>query len=130
MILTDTSVWVEFLRGSQHPARAALREILEREEAAIAPPIVMELLAGVPPGRSSLEMRQRLLAMRVLPLGLADYEDAAEVYRLCRRAGETVRSLLDCLIAVVAIREDMEVLHADRDFDVIARHTDLRVLEV
>ena len=35
---------------------------------------------------------------------------------------------MDCLIAAVAIRERAHVLHRDRDFDVIARHTDLRLL--
>ncbi len=128
MILADTSAWVEFLQGSEHPARVVLRGSLEREDAVTAPPIVMELLAGIPRGGSPMELRARLLALPVLPLGLADYEDAAEVYRLCRRAGETVRSLIDCLIAAVAIREDVDVLHVDRDFEVIARHTELRTV--
>lgn len=43
------------------------------------------------------------------------------------RAGEPVRSGMDCLIAAVAIRDDATLLHADRDFDVIARHTELRI---
>jgi predicted nucleic acid-binding protein len=32
-----------------------------------------------------------------------------------------------CLIAAVAIRNDVPVLHHDADFDVLARHTPLRV---
>jgi predicted nucleic acid-binding protein len=41
--------------------------------------------------------------------------------------GETVRKLVDCLIAAVAVRADIEVLHADADFATLARHTELRV---
>ena len=64
--------------------------------------------------------------LRVYPI---DYEEAAALYRHCRRRGETVRNLMDCLIAAVAIRNGAPVLHADVDFDVLARHTDLRVYE-
>jgi len=60
--------------------------------------------------------------------GLADHEAAAGIRRACRAGGETVRSTMDRLIAAVAIRERAHVLHRDRDFDVIARHTDLRLL--
>jgi predicted nucleic acid-binding protein len=48
------------------------------------------------------------------------------LYRLCRSEGETVRALTACLIAVVALRTSVAVLHSDRDFDVLARHTGLR----
>ena len=65
---------------------------------------------------------------RVRPagVGLADFESAAELYRLCRSRGATVRKLMDCLIAAVAIREKVTVLHNDRDYEVLARHTRLR----
>jgi predicted nucleic acid-binding protein len=57
----------------------------------------------------------------------SDFEDAAAVARMCRRGGDTPRSQLDCLITAVALRSDAEVLHRDRDFDMIARHTPLRI---
>ena len=34
---------------------------------------------------------------------------------------------MDCLIAAVAIRAGIPVLHNDKDFDVLARHTDLQI---
>jgi predicted nucleic acid-binding protein len=60
----------------------------------------------------------------------SDYDAAAALYRRCRRQGETVRKLIDCLIAAVAIRATIPVLHNDRDFDVLARHTELQVAPV
>jgi predicted nucleic acid-binding protein len=60
----------------------------------------------------------------------SDYDAAALLYRQCRRQGETVRKLIDCLIAAVAIRAGIAVLHNDRDFDVLARHTELQVAPV
>ena len=59
--------------------------------------------------------------------GLADYEAAADLSRRCRAAGETVRNLTDCLIAAVAVRSGATLLHRDHDFEVIARHTPLRI---
>lgn len=88
----------------------------------------MELLAGA--ARPERHARLRRLLYRYEPLllnGLPDYEAAAELYRTCRRAGETVRKMTDCLIAAVAIRNDASVLHRDSDFDALARHTPLRI---
>ena len=61
------------------------------------------------------------------PTGAMHYDDAAALYRLCRREGETVRKLIDCLIGAVAIRANAPILHNDADFDVLARHTDLKI---
>ncbi len=64
----------------------------------------------------------------VLPLeGLADFEEAASLYRACRDAGETLRALSDRPIAVPIIRAGASLLHNDRAFDVIARHSELKI---
>jgi predicted nucleic acid-binding protein len=90
--------------------------------------VVMEVLAGARDDSHWERLRRLLFSFDFLPLaGLSDYEDAAALYRQCRRAGKTPPSLTDCLIAVVAIRAGAELIHADRDFDTIARHAPLRI---
>ena len=87
----------------------------------------MEVLAG---GRDEIHVRklERTLARATLVMTApTHYTLAATLYRACRRGGDTVRTMLDCLIAAVAIDADLPVLHADRDFDVLARHTPLRI---
>jgi predicted nucleic acid-binding protein len=64
----------------------------------------------------------------VLPTEPADYEEAAALYRACRRGGETVRKLIDCLIGATAIRMSIPVLHMDNDFEVLARHSALQIV--
>ena len=87
----------------------------------------MELLAGTRNRGDHARLRARLVALPRLALrGLADFESAADLYRQCRQRGATVRKLMDCLIAAVAVRERATVLHNDRDFEVLARHTRLR----
>ena len=59
----------------------------------------------------------------------SDYEMAGALYRSCRRRGETVRKLIDCLIGAVAVRHGVVVLHADSDFTTLARHTAVAIHE-
>jgi predicted nucleic acid-binding protein len=129
VILADTSAWVEYLRATGSPAHLRLRELVAGEgELATTEVVTMELLAGAATQDEVVRLRRLLLRCQLLPVeGLADYEAAAELYRRCRAGGETVRSLTDCLIAVVAIRHGAALLHRDFDFDVLARHTPLRV---
>jgi hypothetical protein len=129
VILVDTSAWIELLRGTGHPAHVTLRRHLERRAPiATTEPVIMELLAGTPRAPERARLRARLIGLpRLTVRGLGDFESAAELYRRCRGEGATVRRLIDCLIAAVAIRERATVLHNDRDFDVLARHTRLRV---
>jgi predicted nucleic acid-binding protein len=129
VIVADTSAWIEFLRGTSHPVAATLRTLIGADaDLAVTEVVVMELLAGARSGRHLRELRSTLLSFPLLPLeGPADFEEAAVIYRSCRSAGETLRGLTDCLIAVPAIRAEAELLHNDGDFEVIARHAGLRV---
>ena len=132
MILPDSTAWVEFFRGSGEPLHRALLDLVNLgEDLVTSEVVVMELLAGVRTPKDADTFRDVLLEYPVVPLsGVGDYEEAARIYRVCRAAGETVRQMTDCLIAVTAMRADASILHGDRDFDVIARHTDLRVEHV
>lgn len=129
MIVADTSAWIEFLRGSNHPVAHSLSELLGRDaDLGLTEIVFMELLAGARSEDHLRELRSRLIAFPVLRLdGLVDYEDSALIFRRCRAAGETIRRLADCLIAVPVIRAGASLLHNDSDFDVIARHSDLLI---
>lgn len=127
MIVVDTSAWVEFLRDTGSWQCERVDGLLE-DEFAITDVIRMELLAGARDDRHLQRLRGLAARATNLPTEPSDYDHAATLYRACRRCGETVRKLVDCLIAAVAVRHGAEVLHADADFDVLARHTDLRVV--
>jgi predicted nucleic acid-binding protein len=126
MILLDTSAWVEFLRDTGSSVCLRVDELLA-EEVATCHPIRMEVLAGARDEQHLHDLRGLLARASVVPTFPTDYEDAAALYRVCRRRGESVRKLIDCLIAAHAIRAGLPVLHADSDFDVLARHAGLAV---
>lgn len=126
MILIDTSAWVEFLRNTGSPVCLRVDELLD-EDIATCDPVRMEVLAGARDEGHLIDLRRLLARATALAVEPADYETAAGLYRRCRAHGQTVRRLIDCLIAAVAIRIDIPVVHADSDFDVLARHTALRL---
>jgi predicted nucleic acid-binding protein len=126
VILVDTSAWVEFLRDTGSPTCVRVEEVLGGEIATCLP-VRMELLAGARDGKHLDDLRRLLARARLVAPEPTDYDDAAALYRACRRGGATVRRLIDCLIASHAIRAGLPVLHADADFDLIARHTPLQV---
>ncbi len=129
MVLVDTSAWIEFLRDTGSTVCALVDEALSGE-IAVCGAVRMEVLAGARDESHLLSLR-RLLARAVeLPTLASDYEDAAALYRRCRRQGETVRRLIDCLIAASAIRAGASILHNDADFDALARHTELQTYYV
>jgi predicted nucleic acid-binding protein len=132
LIVVDTSAWIELLRRTESRVDLALTRLLQ-DRAAIAATevVVMELLAGARRRDQRAAVEEMLMSIPVLPLeGLGDYEYAADLFDDCRAGGEAVRSLLDCLVAVPAIAAGAAVLHAGRDFEVLARHTPLEVVSL
>ncbi len=126
MVLIDTSAWVEFLRDTGSMVCARVDDLLD-DEIAVCDPIRMEVLAGARDELHLHSLRRLLARATLLPTDPAHFEEAAALFRRCRQEGETVRRLMDCLIAAVAIRSGAPVLHRDGDFDVLARHTELEI---
>ena len=128
MILVDSSAWIEYLRGTRSTTNIRVRALALTPQLAMTDVVVMELRAGARSERERAYLRTFISSFDFLAVaGVQDFEHAAELYRACRRNGETVRKMTDCLIAAVAIRNDAPVLHHDADFDVLARYTPLRV---
>lgn len=119
--LVDTSAWIEWLRDTGSPACRAVQSL--RDDAgsiAVTQPVELELRAGA--SRAGLPRLERLLSGAVL-LDVdpqLDFGAAADLYLATRDAGRPVRAVMSCLIAAVAIRTESVLVHADRDFDVIA----------
>jgi predicted nucleic acid-binding protein len=128
VILADTSAWVEFLRATGSEANLRLHALIEGDQLATTDVVLMELLAGARDDGHRDRLRALLARCEFVAIaGPRDYEDAADVYLACRKAGHPVRALTDCLIASVAMRTGLSVLHSDRDFDAIARHSPLEI---
>jgi hypothetical protein len=118
--LVDTSVWVEVFA---RPTRIRLEDEVPLDGVVSALPIVQEVLQGIRDEGAFRVARDSMLAFQIVePEMRADlFIEAAQLFRTARRAGFTVRSSIDCLIAACAVRHRVGVLHIDRDFDALAR---------
>jgi hypothetical protein len=124
MLLVDTSVWIEVFRK---PGRVRLDRIVDFDDVVTCLPVVQEVLQGFRDERAFHTAREAMYALPMVasPLTRPVFDHAIEIYRAARRAGITIRSGVDCLIAACAISQSLTVLHHDRDFDLIAKVSSL-----
>ena len=129
MYLVDTSVWIDVFR---RPPRVDLESTIGVEAVVTCLPVLQEVLQAFCDDRAFRVARDAVLAFPIVeaPLETVAFEEAVDLFRLARRAGVTVRSSVDCLIAVCAVRNDLTVLHHDRDFDQLARIAPLRARNI
>ena len=120
-ILIDTSAWIDFLNGYASPERRAVAGLVAgEEELCTCGVIVAEVFQGLrrDQGRDDLQrLFRKLLFLEASGIGI--YLRAAEIYRVLRRKGITVRSTIDCLIAALAEEHGCRVLARDRDLKLI-----------
>ncbi len=129
MVLVDTSVWIEvFRRGTS----IRLDDLVDFNDVVTCLPVVQEVLQGFDDERAYRVARDAMIELPLLesPMTFAVFEEAVALYRRGRRAGLTIRSGVDCLIAACALRNDTEVLHKDRDFDALATIAPLRARNI
>jgi predicted nucleic acid-binding protein len=119
--LVDTSAWIEvFRRGSP----LTLDNIVDdREQIVTCLPVIQEVLQGFDDERAFRIAETAMYAFTCVdvPFGRSLVDSAIDLFRRARRAGVTVRSSVDCLIAASALRHGLTVVHCDRDYDQLAR---------
>ncbi len=123
MVLVDTGVWIDWLRGQQTVAAQQLSALLDEGEAALAPIVLQELLQGAASPSALRTLRRRFSALQMLEPGplASTHAEAGALYARCRWAGITPRSPHDCLIAALAIEHQGALLHDAKDFDRISQ---------
>jgi predicted nucleic acid-binding protein len=125
MVIVDTSVWIEVFRRK---APLDLDEYVEFDDIVTCLPIIQEVLQGFRDESAFRKARGAMLSLPVVdsPMTLETFEAAIGLHRTARRAGLTVRSSIDSQIAACALRHDLEVLHRDRDYGLLAKISPLR----
>ena len=118
MIIVDTTVWVDYFRGSRNPETEWLDREVGREEIGVADLILCEVLQGVRSEKDFGHARIVLGEFALFQTGGGELATAAaRNYRTIREEGLTVRKTIDCLIATFCMMNGFTLLHRDRDFD-------------
>jgi len=119
--LIDTSVWVNVLKGD--PKTRSRMESLANQGSSIlmCEPVAMELLAGARKHEVHAinEFIDHFASLEFDTLH--DFRSAGEIRRQLSWQGKTVKSVVDCMIAVLALtNEEIVIVHNDSDFEMIA----------
>jgi predicted nucleic acid-binding protein len=128
ILLVDTSVWIDFFAGRDTPQTRYFKDAIgEGGEVALTGVILAEILQGIPSDSEFARLRKALSSFRILqPASDETYVQAARLYRAGRKRGVTIRSLVDCLIAAIAIENAAAILHKDRDYERISGYAPLK----
>jgi len=128
LILVDSSVWIDYFRGTVNARTERLDQLLGHESLAIGDLILTEVLQGLDDERDFNAVKRMLSSLEVIELGGREIAiQATRNFRTLRRLGVTVRKTIDTVIATRCIEDGYELLHNDRDFEPFVKYLGLRV---
>jgi predicted nucleic acid-binding protein len=128
VILVDSSVWIDYFRGTRSTAAAHLDKLLASEPVLTGDLILAEVLQGFATDADFNQARTLLGSLDIVSMaGAAICMQAAQNFRTLRRKGMSVRKTIDTIIATCCIENDYALLHNDRDFDAFERHLGLKM---
>lgn len=128
MVIVDTTVWVDYLKGRSSPEVDWLDRELTRQRLGLVDLILCEVLQGVPSDTQAAKVQRELQRFAVFETGADVAIAAARNYRHLRAHGYTVRKTVDCLIATFCLENGHRLLHNDRDFEPFEKLLGLSVL--
>ena len=118
MIIVDTTVWVDYLRGTRTSHTDWLDFQLATERVGLTDLILCEVLQGITSAKQFQMVQKELLNFALFETGRVELAiEVAMNYRRLRAAGRTVRKTIECLIATFCLIEGHSLLHNDRDYD-------------
>jgi predicted nucleic acid-binding protein len=127
MVMVDTTVWLDFFSAHSYPHVKTLGNlILNREDICICGIILTEVLQGIRKDSEFRRTRDLFATLIFLPMRYSSFLRSAEIYRKLRRKGITIRKPVDCMIASIAIENEIPLLHNDKDFLPIEKSFGLR----
>jgi predicted nucleic acid-binding protein len=129
MVVVDTTVWVDYLRGEHNPETDWLNVELDRQRLGLTDLILCEVLQGIRDDLSFHRVLHELQKFHIFEMaGMELAIEAARNFRRLRQQGHTVRKTIDCLIATFCLREGHSLLHRDRDFNAFEQILGLSVV--
>jgi len=112
----DTSAWIDFFRRRDGDVGDTVADLVQRDQAILAGPVMAELLRGVRSSKEAARLKTLLGALPYVEVQRPDWEAAGESLRELRSRGLAL-ALTDAVIAAVALRYGLSVLTLDKDFE-------------
>jgi predicted nucleic acid-binding protein len=129
VVMIDTTIWIDYLRGIQNRETEYLDREVKRQRFGLTDLILCETLQGIKDQQSFETVLRKLYEFEIFETGgTALAIEAARNFRRLRQQGHTVRKTIDCLIATFCLLEGHSLLHRDRDFDHFEKFLGLSVV--
>ena len=129
MVIVDTTVWVDYLRGVQNPQTDWLNIEIDRQRLGLTDLILCEVLQVIRDDVSFVRVLHELQKFEVFEMAGVELAIAAtRNFRRLRERGHTVGKTINCLIATFCLREGHSLLHRDRDFNPFEKILGLSVI--
>lgn len=129
MVLVNTTVWIDFFAARTAPHVAALESLIKKGiDICVYGIILTEVLQGIRQEDEFRKTKELFNSIIFLPMPYTVFLRSAEIYRMLRQKGITIRKSMDCMIASAAIENDIHLLHNDKDFEPIEKHCGLKSL--
>jgi len=126
VIVVDSSVWIDFLKGRNAPHVRRLNAALGVTEIIVGDLMLCEVLQGLDSEREAREVESLLRRFEVVSMvSDASAVAAASNFRSLRRHGITIRKTIDLVIGTWCIENRTPLLHNDKDFRPMAVHLGL-----
>ena len=121
MKLIDTSCWIHQLHSKGDTiVRKLVEQLLMNGEAAWCPPVRLELWSGVGTDSERRVLREYEQVLPEYSITDNTWQAACDLADMGRRHGKRF-PLSDLLVAACAREHGLELVHADRHFDELAR---------
>ena len=126
--VVDTSIWIDYLKKKAVAQTILINSFIDKNEIVSLPVIVQEVLQGIREEVLFQSVKAAFLSFKKVEYNSFDAAlQSASLYRFLRSKGATIRKPNDCLIACICIENNFQLLHNDKDFDNIAKHTSLKI---
>ncbi|MGN6340751.1 MAG: type II toxin-antitoxin system VapC family toxin [Ginsengibacter sp.] len=126
--IIDTSVWIDYFNAIINSKTDNVVELIKANEVLILPVILQEVLQGIRNDKLFNSIIETLVPLEFISYHQIEMSiGAASLYRNLKTKGVTIRKPNDCLIAAICIANNIPLLHNDKDFDNIAKHTSLKI---
>jgi predicted nucleic acid-binding protein len=128
-VIVDTTVWIDYLRGTDKPETRWLDREWQRQRLGLTDLILGEVLHGIRERSSFDRVREDLLKFHIFETGGVDLAlTAVQNNRKLRQRGPTVRKTIDCLSGTSCLEHGHALLHRDGDFDAFEKALGLGVI--
>ena len=131
MVIIDTSAWIEYFKNGRHTVVKKVDYCLERHLVGIGDLIYCETMQGIKSPGERIKISNLLLSLpRFNTVGFEIAEKAAYNYRMLRSKGITIRKTIDVIIGTFCAENKLQLVHYDKDFDRMASHIGLDILDL